>query len=93
LLIVKEDTAILGVSELRTKTAYVLEEIKKHKVILTKRNKPVGVIMDYDEYEKLSALFEELEDVVLVGIAEKRLKRKDKKSVTLEEAEKKVGLK
>lgn len=93
MLIVKEDVAIFGVSELRTRTADVVEEIKKRKVILTKRNKPVGVIIGYEEYETLSALFEEVEDVVLAGIAEKRLKRKGKKSVTLEEAEKKVGLK
>lgn len=92
MLTVKEDTAVIGVSELRTKAADVLKEIKKHRVILTKRNRPVGVIMDYDEYEKVQAVIDEVEDIVLGDIAGKRLSRKDRKAITLEEAERKVGL-
>lgn len=92
MLTVKEDTAVIGVSELRTRTADVLREIKKHRVILTKRNRPVGVIVDYAEYEKVREMLDEVEDIVLGDIARKRLLRKDRKAMTLEEAEKKVGL-
>lgn len=92
MLTVKEDTALMGVAELRTKTADVLKEIKKHRVILTKRNKPVGVIIDYAEYERMQEMLDEVEDIVLGNIARERLKRKDKKVITLEEAERKVGL-
>lgn len=92
MLTVKEDTALIGVAELRTKAAAVLKEIKRHRVILTKRNRPVGVIVDYDEYEKMEQVLDEVEDIVLGNIARERLERKDKKAITLEDAERKVGL-
>lgn len=92
MLTVKEDTAIIGVAELRSKAANVLKEIKKHKVILTKRNRPVGIIVDYEEYEKMEQLLEDVEDVILGNIARERLERKDKNTMTLEQAERKVGL-
>ena len=92
MLTIKEDSALIGVAELRTKAAEVLKEVKKHNVILTRRNKPVGVIMDYDEYEKMQAMLDEVEDIVLGKIAMERLERKDKKVITLEEAERRVGL-
>ncbi|HBR16557.1 MAG: hypothetical protein A3G39_09915 [Deltaproteobacteria bacterium RIFCSPLOWO2_12_FULL_43_16] len=92
MLTVKEDTAIIGVAELRSKAANVLKEIKKHKIILTKRNRPVGIIVDYGEYEKMEQLLEEVEDIILGNIALERLERKDKKTMTLEQAERKVGL-
>lgn len=92
MLTFKEDTAIIGVAELRSKAANVLKEIKKHKVILTKRNRPVGIIIDYGEYEKMEQLLEELEDIILGTIARERLERKGKKAITLEDAERKVGL-
>lgn len=92
MLTVKEDTAVIGVAELRSKAANVLKEVKKHKIILTKRNKPVGIIVDYEEYEKMERLLEDVEDIVLGNIARERLGRKDKKAITLEESERKVGL-
>lgn len=92
MITVKEDTALIGVAELRTKTADVLKEIKKHRVILTKRNRPVGVIIDYDEYEKTEQILDEVEDIVLGEIARERLERKDRKAITLEDAERRVGL-
>lgn len=92
MLTVKEESAIIGVAELRTKAADVLREIKKHSVILTRRNRPVGVIIDYDEYEKMQQMLDEIEDIVLGNIAKERLARKDKKMITLEDAEKRVWL-
>lgn len=92
MLTLKEDTAIIGVAELRTKTADVLKEIKKHRVILTRRNRPVGIIIDYDEYKKIEQMLDEVEDIVLGKIARERLERKDRKAITLKDAERKVGL-
>jgi prevent-host-death family protein len=92
MITVKEDTAIVGVAELRTKAAGVLKDIKRHKVVLTKRNRPVGVIIDYDEFEKIEQMLDAVEDIVLGNIAMERLKRKNKKVLTLNEAERKVGL-
>ncbi|MDY6973049.1 MAG: type II toxin-antitoxin system Phd/YefM family antitoxin [Thermodesulfobacteriota bacterium] len=92
MITLKEDTTLVGIAELRNKASEVMEKIKKCRVILTKRNKPLGVIIDYEEYEHMQEMLEEVEDFVLGTIAGERLKRKGKKTVTLDEAEKKVGL-
>ena len=92
MITLKEDTTLVGIAELRNKASEVMEKIKKYRVILTKRNKPLGVIIDYEEYEHMQEMLEEVEDFVLGAIAGERLKRKGKKTVTLDEAEKKVGL-
>lgn len=92
MLTVKEDTTLIGVAELRTRASAILNELKKHKVILTKRNMPVGIIVDYEEYEKMERLMDLAEDILLGNIAKQRLERKNKKSITLEEAERRVGL-
>jgi prevent-host-death family protein len=92
MLTLKEDSSIIGITELRNKTSIVLNEIKKNKVILTKRNKPVGIIIDYNDYEKMLRIIDEVEDIVLGGIAMERIKRKDRKAIPLEEAEKIIGL-
>jgi prevent-host-death family protein len=70
----------------------ILEKIKSNKVILTRRNKPVGVIVDYEEYKKMEEIIDSLEDYVLGHLAKERAQRKGKKLITLEEAEKKLGL-
>ncbi|MDP2167747.1 MAG: type II toxin-antitoxin system Phd/YefM family antitoxin [Thermodesulfovibrionales bacterium] len=92
MITVDEKTAIVGVSELRGEISKVLKEIRKHHLILTKRNKPVGVIIGYDEYERIKKAEEELEDLTLGLIAKERAGKKGKKTLTLEEAEKKLGL-
>lgn len=92
MLAVKEDSIIVGVAELRTKAAEVMKEVKKHNVILTKRNQPVGIILDYDEYQKIRETLDKVEDLALGLEARKRMARKGKKLLTLEEAEKRVGI-
>ena len=92
MITVKEEAALVGVAELRSKGAKILKKIKKYKIILTKRNKPIGVIIDYDEYERIQSALEEIENFVLGKLAEERRKRKGKKVLTQEEAERKVGL-
>lgn len=92
MITVDEKTTIVGVAELRNEIVKVIKELKKHKVILTRRNKPVGVLIDYDEYEKISRIEEEFEDLVLGLIARERSQRKGRRTITLEDAEKKVGL-
>ncbi len=93
MITVEEKTTIVGVAELRKVMSEILERIKSNIVILTKRNKPVGVIIDYEEYKKMEEIIDSLEDYVLGHLAKERAQRKDKKVVSLEEAEKKVGLK
>jgi hypothetical protein len=54
--------------------------------------KPAGVLIDYQEFRQMEELLEALEDHVFGREAMERAKRKDRKWVTLEEVEKKLGL-
>ena len=92
MITVEEKATIVGVAELRKVTSDILEKIKSNKVILTRRNKPVGVIIDYEEFKKMEEIIDALEDYVLGQLAKERAQRKDKKLITLEQAEKKLGL-
>ena len=89
---VEEKSAVVGVAELRKIMKDVVEEIKSRKVILTKRNKPIGVLINYEEFKKMEDLVEAIQDFILGQTAKERSRRKDRKSVTLEEVEKKLGL-
>jgi len=92
MITVEGKTTLVGVAELRKITKEVLEKLKSNKVILTKRNKPVGVILDYGEFQRIEEIMEALEDYILGTLAKERAQRKGKKVISLEEAEKKLGL-
>ena len=89
---VKEKTTLVGVAEIRKAMKDVLEAMKTDRVILTKRNKPVGVLIDYEEFKHMEDLLEALEDRVLGQAAADRADLKDRKWVSLEDAEMKLGL-
>ena len=91
MITVDEKMTIVGVAELRDRIAEVLRRLKKHKVILTRRNKPVGVLLDFDDYEQIREIEEEFEDLVLSFTARERSQRKNRKTITLEEAGEKIG--
>lgn len=93
MLKVSENSLLAGVSELRYKIASVLSEAKTSPVILTNRNRPVAVLLDYEEYKRTDSILEALEDLVLGHLAQQRDLRKHKKLVSLEEAQRRVGLK
>jgi prevent-host-death family protein len=93
MLSVKEDTTIVGITELRKMIPEILKKIKQEKVILTRRNRPIGILVDYEEYERMEKMIEALEDQVLGQLAKERASRKDKRTIDLEEAERRVGLK
>ena len=68
----KEDTTIVGVSELRSNFNKVIEIMKKTKVMLGKRNKPVAVIVPIERYNKMEEVIEEIEDLEYGLIAKER---------------------
>jgi prevent-host-death family protein len=92
MITVEGKTTLVGVAELRKTSVEILKKIKSNKVILTRRNKPVGVILDYEEFQRIEDIMEALEDYILGSLARERAKRKDRKIVSLEEAEIKLGL-
>jgi len=89
----EEDTTLIGVAELRKEVPRLIQELRGHKVILTRRNKPIGIIMDYQEYQKMDHIINLLEDLVLGYKAKARSQKKGRRFLSLEEAERRVGLK
>lgn len=93
MLTVKEDTTVIGITELRRMIPEVLKKIKREKVILTRRNRPIGILVDYQEFERIEQMIDLIEDHLLGKLASDRASRKNRRTVSLEEAEKRVGLK
>ncbi len=71
---VKENTILVGVSELRAGIEKILEKARNGLVIIEKRNKPQAVLMSTEEYEHLSSLLDMAEDLVLGFISADRFK-------------------
>lgn len=91
--IAKEDTALVGISEFRTKSEAILNELKTHKIVIERRNKPVAVLLPIDKYEEMEEVFEWVEDHALGYLAKEREKATPKaKYLSLKDIEKKVGL-
>jgi prevent-host-death family protein len=89
---IKEEAILVGVSELRDHFNHILNASKEKNVVLTKRNKPILAVLDYNRYQQMSELIEELEDLSLEHLAQQRLNCKDRKTIPLTEAMKRVGL-
>ena len=89
---IKEDTTLVGVSELRTRLEKILEEAKHHKVVIEKRNKPIAVLVAIERYNAIEELLDLIEDYELGRLASKREKRSSKKDyISFEKAFKKLG--
>ena len=72
MITIKENTTLVGVSELRTHIDEILEESKKHKVLIGKRNKPVAVLMSMEKYNQIETTLDALEDYALGFLARER---------------------
>ena len=72
MITVKEDTTLVGISELRTHINEILEETKKHKVLIGKRNKPVAVLINMEKFHQMEATLDLLEDFALGFLAKER---------------------
>lgn len=90
MITVKEHTTLVGVSEFRTKIDAILEEIKKHRVMIEKRNKPVAMLLSIEEFERLESLLEFIEDYGLAALAKQREGKG--KPLSLQEAKKRAGI-
>lgn len=89
-----EPSAVVGVAELRTKLDNILQLAKKTKVFLGKHYKPVAVLVPIEKYKEMEDFIDKVEDAVLGYVAQERDKKISLKNyISLDEAEKKVGLK
>ena len=85
MITVKENTTLVGVSELRTGIEKILEKSREGLVIIEKRHKPAAVLMSNEEYQHIQRLLETAEDLVLGLIADERFKNsKEKDYVNIE---------
>ncbi|MBL7130499.1 MAG: type II toxin-antitoxin system Phd/YefM family antitoxin [Candidatus Omnitrophica bacterium] len=91
MITVKEDTTLVGISELRTNIDKILEESKKHKVLIERRNKPVAVLLAMERYKQIEEILDLLEDTAL-GLMAKERESKSKPSdyLDIQEAEDKI---
>lgn len=84
---VKEDTTLVGVSELRTKLDRILREAKRHKIVIEKRNKPIAILIAIERYSAIEELLDRLEDYELGHLAREREKASSKEDyLSLEKA-------
>ncbi|MBI2252736.1 MAG: type II toxin-antitoxin system Phd/YefM family antitoxin [Armatimonadetes bacterium] len=87
---VKEDTTLVGISELRTNFNKVLEAVSKSKVLLERRHKPLAVIVPIEKYNYMEELIELIEDSGLAHLAKERdLKSKPSDYIDIDRFEKK----
>ncbi|MFQ5779588.1 MAG: type II toxin-antitoxin system Phd/YefM family antitoxin [Nitrospiria bacterium] len=79
MITIKENTTLVGVSELRSGIEKILEKTREGVVIIEKRHKPAAVLMSNEEYEHIQNLLEVAEDIVLGSLADERYKGSDAK--------------
>ncbi len=72
MITIKEKSTIVSISELRTKAEEILNRLKENKVILSRHNKPVVVMLDYKQYETVEKMLGFAEDYILGSIALQR---------------------
>lgn len=90
---IKADTTLVGISELRTQADSILKVAQREPVVIEKRHKPMAVLVPIAQYERTEELLETVEDLVLGVLAKARDQRSHRKSyITLEELERRVGL-
>ncbi len=74
MITIRENTTLVGVSELRQGIEKILKKIKNGHVVIEKRHKPKAVLMSSEEYEHMQGLVDTAEDMVLGFIAHQRAK-------------------
>jgi prevent-host-death family protein len=94
MITVKEDTTLVGISELRTHFDKVLEALGKSKVLLERRHKPLAVIVPIEKYVQMEKLMELIEDMGLGYLArEREQKSKPSDYLDLAQSEKLIKIK
>jgi PHD/YefM family antitoxin component YafN of YafNO toxin-antitoxin module len=72
MITVKENTTLVGVSELRGGIEKILAKAKHGPVILEKRHRATAVLMSSGQYQRMLEVYELAEDLVLGQIAKAR---------------------
>lgn len=72
MITIRSSATLASISELRAKSEQILSRLKESRVILERHKKPVAVMLDYAQYEKLEAMLDLAEDLVLGSLAQER---------------------
>ncbi len=88
MLTIDRPTALVGISELRTRCDEILKIAKTHRVMLGKRGQPIAVLVPIEEWQRQEALLDEFEDMALGRIAQDRVNEKPVEYVPLEAVKK-----
>ena len=68
-----EKTALFGITDLRTEAKKMLGALKHSRVIITERNAPRAVVLDYGDYQKMRELIDLAEEGLdAIEIAKRR---------------------
>ena len=90
---VEEDTTLVGISEFRTQADEILKVAQHEPVIVEKHHKPMAVLVPITDYNRTRETLDRLEDCLMGLLAKEREQRSKRKDfLTLEELEKRVGL-
>jgi len=88
---VKQDSVIMGVTEFRNNIPNLLKEKHDEEIIIVNRDKPLGVLIDFNKYQSMQDLLEIAEDYILAEMVRESKKTKGK-LLSQEEMEKKYGI-
>ncbi len=72
MITVKENTTLVGVSEMRTRMDAILAASRTGKVIIEKRHKPYAVLIDAGRFARMEERLDVLEDLALARLARER---------------------
>ena len=86
---IKQDTTLVNVSEFRNNAEKILKKVKETPVQVRLHNEPVAMMISMEEFDRLEALLEFVEDYGLAEIALER-ERKGGRYLSAEEVEKKL---
>ena len=93
MITLKEETTLVGISELRTKVEEILRAMQRSTVVIERRHKPLAVMLPIARYEEMEAMLDLVEDQVLGRLAKEREGKAHRKAyLPLEEVEKRLKI-
>ena len=88
---VKQDSVIMGVTEFRNNIPSLLKENHEEEIIIVNRDKPLGVLINFNKYQSMQDLLEIAEDYILSEMVKESKKIKGK-MLSQEEMEARYGI-
>jgi prevent-host-death family protein len=82
----------IGITEARGRLATLVDEARKEPVFLTRRNRPVAVLIDADEFARLRELAEDAEDAAAAAAAREEMAATGALPVPWDEVKAELGL-